>query len=199
MMNFNNIIKKTFDENVELTKNSVHLVHEIDDVIKIIIQTIKKGKKVIIFGNGGSATDAQHISGELIGRFNLERKPFPVISLTADTAILTAISNDYSFAEVFSRQCEGLVMKGDAVIGISTSGNSENVKNGLIISKKKGANTIGLLGNNGGKIKNVVKIPIIVQSSSTPRIQEIHRLIYHIICDVVEKELSKKNGQKNKK
>jgi D-sedoheptulose 7-phosphate isomerase len=90
-------------------------------------------------------------------------------------------------------------MKGDAVIGISTSGNSENVKNGLIISKKKGANTIGLLGNNGGKIKNVVKIPIIVQSSSTPRIQEIHRLIYHIICDVVEKELSKKNGQKNKK
>lgn len=199
MVDFNNIIEKTFDENVELTKNSVHLCHEIDDAIKIIIQTIKKGKKVVIFGNGGSATDAQHISGELIGRFNLERKPFPAISLTADTAILTAISNDYSFTEVFSRQCEGLVIKGDTVIGISTSGNSENVKKGLIIAKKKGANTIGLLGNDGGKIKNVVKIPIIVQSSSTPRIQEIHRLIYHIICDVVEKELSKKNGKKNKK
>jgi len=196
MINYNDIIEKTFDENVELTKNSIHLSHEIKKASKVIIQTLKKGKKVIIFGNGGSATDAQHISGELIGRYNLERTPFPAIALTADSAVLTAISNDYSFADVFSRQCEGLVTKGDTVIGISTSGNSENVKNGLIVSKNKGANTIGLLGNNGGKIKNIVKIPIIVQSSSTPRIQEIHRLVYHIICDIVEKELSKNNGQK---
>ena len=145
-------------------------------------------KKIIIFGNGGSAADAQHIVAEFIGRFKLERKTLPAIALTSNSSIITALANDYSYDTIFSRQCEGLVQKGDIVIGISTSGKSLNVKKGLTVSKKKGAITIGLLGNKGGIIRKICDIPIIVNSSSTPRIQEVHRMIYHIICEEVEKE-----------
>ena len=115
----------------------------------------------------------------------------PAIALTSNPSTITAISNDFSFDVVFSRQCECLVSKGDIVIGISTSGNSLNIKKAIIVSKKKGATTIALLGNKGGIIKKHVDIPIIVNSSSTPYIQEIHRIIYHIICEITEKELTK--------
>ena len=144
----------------------------------------------MLFGNGGSAADAQHIAAELIGRFKLKRKSLPAIALTTDTSCITALSNDYSFDIIFSRQCESLVQKGDVGIGISTSGNSKNVLKGLQMAKKKGGITIGLLGSNGGSIRKLVDIPIIVKSSLTPRIQEAHRTIYHIVCEQVENALS---------
>ncbi len=163
---------------------------EIESVVLKITSTIKNGNKIIIFGNGGSAADAQHIAAELIGRFKLERKSFPAIALTTDSSIITSLSNDYSFDSVFSRQCEGLVNEGDVIIGISTSGNSLNIKNGLQTAKKFGGYTIGLLGNEGGEISKITDISIIVDSQSTPRIQEAHRTIYHIICELIEKNLS---------
>jgi len=179
-------------ESSEIIKNSSSLIKEIEKTINEITECYKKHNKVLIFGNGGSAADAQHIAAELIGRFKKERKSLPAIALTTDTSVITSLANDYSFEKIFSRQCESLVTKGDVVIGISTSGNSKNVQAGLITAKKMGAKTIGLLGNKGGKIKNYVDIPIIVNSSSTPRIQEVHRIIYHIICEMIEKNLVSK-------
>jgi len=185
-------IEKTFHESSQLIKESVKLSKHITKAISEIKNCLEKGNKIVVFGNGGSAADAQHIAGELIGRFQMERNSLPVIALNTDTSILTALGNDYSFEIIFSRQCESLVKKGDVVIGISTSGNSKNVINGLNTSKQNGAVTLALLGNNGGKIKNIVDTPIIVNSKSTPRIQEVHRVIYHIICEQIEKELFEK-------
>ena len=185
-MNLDNFIKDSFISSSEIIKNSVSLSKTIQDSILLVTDTIKNGNKIILFGNGGSAADAQHIAAELIGRFKLERQSYPAISLSTDTSVITSLGNDYSFDVIFSRQCESLVQKNDLVIGISTSGNSKNVENGLKTSKKLGAKTIGLLGNNGGKIGNIVDIAIPVNSSSTDRIQEAHRTIYHIICDASE-------------
>ena len=187
------LIRSMFEESSELIKNSHVLNKGILESIKVIIKCLKQGNKVVLFGNGGSAADAQHVAAEFVGRYKLERKSFPAIALTTDTSILTAIGNDYSYDLVFSRQCEGLVSKNDVVIGISTSGNSKNVKNALITSKKRGAITIGFLGNSGGEIKKIVDIPIIVRSTSTPRIQEVHRVVFHIICELVEKSLVTKS------
>lgn len=129
-------IEKSILESSKVIKNSNSQIKEIEKSIKVIIECLKNGKKIVIFGNGGSAADAQHIVAEFIGRFKLERKCLPAIALTSNTSILTALANDYSFDSIFSRQCEGLVEKGDVVIGISTSGNSTNVKKGLVASKK---------------------------------------------------------------
>ncbi len=185
-------IINSFEESSQIISQSKDLSDSIVKTTNKIIESIGSGHKIVIFGNGGSAADAQHIAAELISRFQLERSSIPAISLTTDTSIITAISNDYSFETIFSRQCESLVQQRDIVIGISTSGNSKNVINGLITSKNKGAITIGLLGNGGGKIKDIVDIAIIVNSSSTPRIQEVHRVIYHIICELVEQKMSKR-------
>ena len=174
-------IKNTFNESIETIEASLDLVEKIDYTISIISKCFKNKNKLIIFGNGGSAADAQHIAAEFIGRFRHERESLPAIALTTDTSTLSSIGNDYSFDIIFSRQCESIVKKGDVVIGISTSGNSKNV----------GAITIGLLGNEGGKIKDLVEIPLIVNSSSTARIQEVHRIIYHIICEQVEHQFIK--------
>ena len=190
-MNLDNFIKDSFISSSEIIKNSVLLSKSIQDSILLVIDTIKNGNKIILFGNGGSAADAQHIAAELIGRFKLERQSYPAISLSTDTSIITSLGNDYSFDVIFSRQCESLVRQNDLVIGISTSGNSKNIENGLKTSKKLGAKTIGLLGNNGGKIGDIVDIAIIVNSSLTDRIQEAHRTIYHIICDASEQILTK--------
>ena len=184
-----NYIKQIFDEISQLINNSNKLEPGITNCINIIEECLKKDKKIILFGNGGSAADAQHIAAEFVGRFNMERKSYAAIALTTDSSIITSIGNDYSFDQIFSRQCESLVTKNDVVIGISTSGNSINVKNGLITAKKNGAKTIGLLGNTGGEIKSIVDYPLIVESNSTARIQEIHRIISHIICDLVEKKM----------
>ena len=184
-----NYIKQIFDEISQLINNSNKLEPGITNCINIIEECLKKDKKIILFGNGGSAADSQHIAAEFVGRFNMERKSYPAIALTTDSSIITSIGNDYSFDQIFSRQCESLVTEDDIVIGISTSGNSINVKNGLITAKKNGAKTIGLLGNTGGEIKSIVDYPLIVESNSTARIQEIHRIISHIICDLVEKKM----------
>lgn len=183
-----NSINKTISESSKIILDSNNQIKEIEKTIVEITKCLKKGKKIIIFGNGGSAADAQHIVAEFIGRFKLERKTLPAIALTSNSSIITALANDYSFDTIFSRQCEGLVQKGDVIIGISTSGKSLNIKNGLITSKKMGGTTIGLLGNKGGMIRKVCDISIVINSSSTPRIQEAHRTIYHIICEQVEKK-----------
>lgn len=176
-------------ESSKIVQDTIKLIPQIEKATIIIAKCLSEGKKIVLFGNGGSAADAQHIAAELIGRFKLERKSHPAIALTTDSSCITALSNDYSFDIVFSRQCEGLVQYGDVVVGISTSGNSINVLNGLRTAKKKGGIAIGLLGSNGGSIGKMVDIPIIVKSSSTPRIQEAHRVIYHMICEQVEKQL----------
>jgi D-sedoheptulose 7-phosphate isomerase len=187
-----NIIQNAIKQSIDVISKIELDSKKIIKIVNQIINSIENGNKVILFGNGGSAADAQHIAAELIGRYLLERNSYPAIALTTDTSALTAIGNDYSFEDIFSRQCQGLVNKGDIVIGISTSGNSENVRKGLELSNKKGALTIGLLGNNGGKIKDIVDIDISIESKLTPRIQEAHRVIYHIICQMVEEELCKK-------
>ena len=188
-MNYiNDQIKKTITESSNLILNSINLSEKIEESINEIIKCFKRGNKIIVFGNGGSAADAQHIVAEFIGRFQKERKSLPAISLTTDSSIITSLANDYSYDIVFSRQCESLVSEGDIVIGISTSGKSKNVEEGIKTAKKKGAITIGLLGGDGGTIKKITDVSIVVPSTNTARIQEVHRVIYHIICDVVESE-----------
>ena len=177
----------------DLISNLTSLTPEIRKAVDKIATCLNNGKKIILFGNGGSAADAQHIAAELIGKFKLKRQSYPALALTSNTSIITAISNDFSFTSSFSRQCESLVSNNDVVIGISTSGKSANVRKALLVSKKKGAYTIGLLGNRGGTIKKIVDAPLVVESNSTPRIQEAHRVIYHIICEQVEEILEKGN------
>ena len=189
MSSLNDSIKKIISESSSLILTSKSLSEKIEKTVNEIVLCLNNNKKIIIFGNGGSAADAQHIAAELIGRFQKERQSLPAISLTTDSSIITSLANDYSFDVVFSRQCESLVSEGDVVIGISTSGNSKNVENGIITSKKKGAITIGLLGEDGGTIKKFVDISLEVSSKNTARIQEVHRVIYHIICELVEKEI----------
>jgi len=186
----NKNILNSFDESIQVISDSKKLIDEIQSVTDLIINCFSNGNKVVIFGNGGSAADSQHFAAEFIGRFLLERKSLPAISLTTDSSILTAIGNDYSFNDIFSRQCESLVKENDIVIGISTSGKSKNVINGLIESKKNNAQTVGILGCNGGDIKNLVDYPLVVPSNNTPRIQESHKVILHIICELVEKHFA---------
>jgi D-sedoheptulose 7-phosphate isomerase len=177
----------------DLISNLTSLTPEIRKIVDKIATCLNNGKKIILFGNGGSAADAQHIAAELIGKFKLKRQSYPALALTSNTSIITAVSNDFSFTSSFSRQCESLVSNNDVVIGISTSGKSANVRKALLVSKKKGAYTIGLLGNGGGSIKKIVDASLVVESNSTPRIQEAHRVIYHIICEQVEEILENGN------
>jgi len=193
-MALSNTIRKSILNSANVISNSANLAPQIELSINHIVKAIKTKHKIILLGNGGSAADAQHIAAELLGRYNLKRPSYPAITLTTNASTITALSNDYSYDVVFSRQCESLVDKGDVVIGISTSGNSINIRKALQISKKNGAITIGMLGNNGGKISKITDISIIVNSKSTPHIQEVHRVIYHIICEYVEQILS--NGDK---
>ena len=173
--------EKMLEENVDI----------ISDISKIIIDAYKNDRKVIVFGNGGSAADAQHLATELVCRFEKERKSLNAIALTTNTSMLTAIGNDYGFDRVFSRQIEGLVNEGDVVIGISTSGNSKNVILGIEQAKKQKAITVGWTGKTGGKLKNIVDYCICIPSENTARIQEGHVLLIHIICSIVEEELFK--------
>lgn len=177
------------DDSIQVISQIKDYKIKINKIIDLIINSINNDGKIIIFGNGGSAADSQHFAAELVGRFMLERKSLPAISLTTDTSIITAIGNDYQYEEIFSRQCQSLVKTNDIVIGISTSGNSKNIIKGLEVSKKIGAITMGLLGNDGGNIKEIVDYSLIIKSNSTPRIQEAHRVILHIICEIVEKKM----------
>jgi len=165
-------------------------IDEIASMVKLIITAYRIGGKVVLFGNGGSAADAQHLAGELVGQFKLNRQALPAIALTTNTSTLTAVANDYGYEVAFSRQVEALVNEKDVVIGISTSGNSPNVIEAMKMAKMKGAKTIGLTGGNGGKLAEVADLALIVPSDSTPRIQEAHITIGHIVCELVERELS---------
>ena len=195
--NIEHRIKKIIQESSETVQKSQELVGEIRLAADVIVRCFRSNNMLFIFGNGGSAADAQHLAAELIGRFRIERKSYPAVALTTDSSILTSLSNDYSFDIVFSRQCNALVKTNDVVMGISTSGNSKNVMNGLEAAKEKGAKTIALLGNDGGTIKDITDISIIVKSNSTPRIQEVHRTIIHIICELVENEITNTHDQKS--
>ena len=165
-------------------------IDEIERMVEFIIMAYKTGGKVVLFGNGGSAADAQHIAGELVGQFALKRRAFPAIALTTNTCVLTGVANDYGYDAVFSRQVEALVNEKDVVVGITTSGNSPNVVQAIEMAKMKGAKTIGLTGGKGGKLAEVADLVLIVPSDITPRIQEAHITIGHIICELVEKQLA---------
>ena len=161
-------------------------VENIEKAARVIIESFKGGKKLLVFGNGGSAADSQHIAAELVGRFKMERKALPAIALTANTSILTAIANDYGYDVVFSRQIEALGAQGDVALGISTSGNSKNIIEALKKARSLGLKTIALSGGDGGSMKKEADISIVVATKDTPRVQESHILISHIICALVE-------------
>ncbi len=156
---------------------------------ELLAEALERGGKVLVMGNGGSAADAQHLAAELVGRFLRERRALPALALTTDSSILTAVANDYGFDEVFRRQLEALAEAGDVVIGISTSGSSVNVFQAITAANELGCKTIGLLGRDGGTIGGIVDLALIVPSAETPRIQEAHVTIIHILCDLVERRL----------
>jgi D-sedoheptulose 7-phosphate isomerase len=165
------------------------VVSTIARVCEFLVAALKAGNKVLLFGNGGSAADAQHIAAEFVGRFAFDRPALPALALTVDTSALTAIGNDYGFDLIFTRQIEALARPGDVAIGISTSGNSPNVLSGLVAAKKIGLITVALTGESGGKLRSLADHCICIPSQATPRIQECHHLIGHILSEIVEQEL----------
>ncbi|MDD5177930.1 MAG: D-sedoheptulose 7-phosphate isomerase [Candidatus Nanoarchaeia archaeon] len=185
-------IRKQLMESSELKlKVSEVLTERIEETARTIINSLRKGNKVLFCGNGGSAADCQHLAGEFVNRFRINRKPLPGLALTTDSSVLTCIGNDFSFDDIFSKQIEAFGAKGDVLIGISTSGNSKNVINAINAAKEKDIFIVGFTGDSGGKMKELVDILINVPSADTPRIQEAHITIGHIICDLVEQELFK--------
>jgi len=165
------------------------LVFMVSRVTEILIDALKAGNKLLLFGNGGSAADAQHIAAEFVGRFAFDRPALPALALSVNTSCVTAIGNDYSFDLVFSRQLEALAHRGDVAIGISTSGQSPNVLRAMETAKKMGLHTVGLTGSNGIRLTNAVEHCICIPSTETPRIQECHILVGHIISELVEKTI----------
>jgi len=181
-----NYFKDYLTEHIELCLNISDLSGPIELASLKIAESLLNGNKLILAGNGGSAADCQHIAAEFTGRFIADRAPLAAISLSTDTSALTCISNDYSYQEVFSRQIQAIGRGGDCFLGISTSGNSANVKKAMMVAKEMNIFTIGLLGNDGGEIGRISDLPIVVNSKTTARIQEIHILIGHSICAAVE-------------
>ena len=162
----------------------------IGKIAETIISSLKKEGKVIIFGNGGSAADSQHMAAELVGRFKKERKGIPAIALTTNTSTISALSNDYGYDVIFKRQVEALGKAGDTAIGISTSGAAKNVIQAMALAKEMGLETIALTGKGGGELKGISKLALVVESADTARIQEAHILIIHILCELIEDSLS---------
>lgn len=182
----NDIIKSVISEHSSAMKLLEEESSNLEAIGKKISECLKSGGKVMICGNGGSAADSQHFSAELVGRFQTERRPLPAIALSTDTSILTAVGNDYGFERIFERQVEALGNRGDILIGISTSGNSMNVINAVEAAKKKGMTTIGFLGKDGGKLKPLCDMNLTINSKTTARVQEMHGLSIHIICEMVD-------------
>lgn len=156
---------------------------------RMLIDSLKQGNKIMIAGNGGSAADAQHFTGEIIGRFLKERGPLPCITLTVDPTVMTCLGNDYGYDYAVARQVEGLGREGDVFIAISTSGNSANMVRAIEAAKKKNIRVVGLLGKNGGVMKDLCDYALIVPSERTPRIQEVHTFTVHLLCEMIEKEM----------
>ena len=182
------IIESEFNAHIKVA-NSLHKLNDsVASAAELCINSLKNGGKILIFGNGGSAADAQHIAAELIGRYKTNRDGLAAIALTTDSSSITSIGNDFGFEHLFERQIKALANKNDVAIGISTSGNSTNVINALDMAKKLDCNTIGLSGQDGGRMTPLCDLNIIVPSSDTPRIQEIHIIIGHTICHLIDKE-----------
>src|SRR5512137_185892 len=158
-------------------------------VVKLLVDTFRSGKKVLLFGNGGSATDASHIAAEFVNRFLIDRPPLPAIALNTDPAVITSISNDFGYDQIFSKQLRALGHEGDVVIALSTSGNSVNVIKALEVAKKGAMRTVVLTGGTGGKMANMADFTFIVPTKHTPHIQETHITLGHIICQMVDEEL----------
>ena len=185
----NKIIQSNLEEHNEVLNQLYSLEVSIERVAKILICSLKENKTIFWCGNGGSASDSQHLTGELIGRFKGDREPLKSISLNADTAVMTCIVNDYGYDHIFSRQIEALGTERDILIGISTSGNSNNINNAFRMANEKKLHTIGFLGKGGGEALKLVNHSILIPSSSTARIQEMHITVGHILCDLIEKGL----------
>jgi D-sedoheptulose 7-phosphate isomerase len=184
------IIRGAIRESIEVKIDLLNQhVSTIADLSRLLIDAFRAGGKLVLFGNGGSAADAQHVAAELVNRFQMDRNPLPAIALTTDTSILTSVGNDLAFDELFSRQVRALVQKSDVAVGISTSGDSSNVINGIIAAKERGAVTVGFTGRSGGRLKDLVDTCCHVSSESTARIQEAQITIWHALCEVIEREM----------
>jgi D-sedoheptulose 7-phosphate isomerase len=183
------MFNRVLDEHLACFKSLAPISGEISSAGRLLTDTIANGKKILICGNGGSASDAQHFAAEIVGRFKQDRIAWPAIALNTDTSLLTAITNDYSYNEVFSRQVEALGVSGDMLIGISTSGQSKNVIQAAIQARQKGMQTIALVGNSGGKLIEHSNISVIIPSDITARIQEAHIFILHFWAEVIESTL----------
>ena len=187
-----NIIKRHILEHQEVLNSIDLLSPAIEKIALLMIDALKKGKAIFWCGNGGSASDAQHLAAELVGRYVDDRRPLKSMTLNADSAVMTCITNDFGYEHLFSRQVEGLGNEGDILVGITTSGNSQNVLNAFDIANKKQMITIGLLGKGGGKALSIVNESIVIKSNTTARVQEMHITVGHILCDLIEEGLNLK-------
>lgn len=190
MEEMKNIVERSFEESIEakrrcLQNNGESLIR----AATVIVGAFNNESKLMIFGNGGSAADAQHIAAEFVNKFLIERPPLPAMALTTDTSILTSVGNDYNFDDIFSKQIKALGMEGDVAWGISTGGESVNVIEGLRVARDRGLRTIGMTGSGGGKISEVVQILLRVDADNTARIQECHITMAHVICELVDYQL----------
>ena len=185
-----NHVAREIEDSIKVKAKLVYEGAELIAQMVVVVATqLRAGGKLIIFGNGGSAADAQHIAAEFVGRYLVEREALPAIALTTDTSALTAIGNDYGFEQVFSRQIQALAKREDIALGISTSGDSPNVVRGLTVARELGLATLGFTGQNGGKMRNLVDLCLCVPSNTTPRIQEVHILVGHILVGIAENVL----------
>jgi D-sedoheptulose 7-phosphate isomerase len=187
------LVRRHFLESAEVKRQMAdRLAEPAAEAASVIVAALQGGRKVLVFGNGGSAADAQHFAGEMVGRFKLNgRVALPVLALTTDSTVLTCVANDFSYEEVFSRQVEAFAQAGDVVLGISTSGRSQNVLRALRAARERGATTIALLGGDGGLIAPETDVPIVVASTDTTRIQECHITLIHAISELVEAEITR--------
>ena len=185
------IIKHEFSEHIKVSIETIKSIGKpIEIAAKICIDSLKKGGKILIIGNGGSAADAQHIAAEIVGRYKTERKGLSAIALTTDSSVITSIANDYGYLHVFKRQVEALANEGDVVIGISTGGSSANIIGALKLANVLGCKTIGLSGRDGGEFSGLCDVNLLAIAKDTPRIQEMHILIGHTLCHLIELEFS---------
>ena len=191
-MSLNSLVKGFIEESIKAHKESLEIIDTIVKAAEVIIAAINNGKKIVVIGNGGSAADASHMAAELVGRYNNDRRrPLPAIALTTDTSILTAISNDFGFEEVYSKQCRALLNKGDVMVAISTSGRSKNIIEAIKVCKDLGVYTILLTGNNDSDASRLADLSIKVPSTKTPIIQGVHRTIIHAICAIIDEYYAK--------
>jgi D-sedoheptulose 7-phosphate isomerase len=190
-----NRIEAAIRETIALHEGLIEQAALVEQIGRRLAEALRAGGTLYVLGNGGSAADAQHMAGEMVGRFLLEgRPPLPCVALTTDTSVLTAVGNDFGMDEVFVRQVQALVGEGDAVLGISTSGNSANVNRALEEARRRGALTVGLIGRDGGAMAGLCELALVVPGKSSPRIQEAHATVIHLLCDLIERLLAERES-----